>query len=234
MSLWSGPSNPGEHLHGLPAARREYQVPPLLLEDLPDAPGAALRDWYAQACDAEVLEPNAMVLATVGEDGVPSARTVLLKGVTHEGLSFFTNYQSRKGRQLAAHPRATALFVWLPLSRQVAVSGAVQRLPDQESDEYFAGRPREAQLAAWASPQSQRIGSREELREAWQRMEARFAGDAVPRPPHWGGFLLRPTRLEFWQGQPSRMHDRIVYVSLAEQPRDLDDGGAWDRMRLAP
>ena len=234
MSLWSGPPNQGEHLHGLRSTRRDYLAPPLLLKDLPHAPGAAFRDWYARACEADVLEPNAMVLATVGEDGLPTARTVLLKGVTGAGLSFFTNYQSRKGRQLAAHPWATALFVWLPLSRQVAITGLVQRLPDEESDEYFASRPREAQLAAWASPQSQEISGREELLEAWQRLEERFTGAAVPRPPHWGGFLLRPTRVEFWQGQPSRMHDRIIYVATSPHSGDLGDEQAWERRRLAP
>lgn len=234
MSLWPGPPPPDEQLRGLAAARRDYQVPPLRMADLPPAPGPAFAAWYADAAAGAVLEPNAMVLATVGEDGVPAARTVLLKGVSTLGFSFFTNYQSSKGRQLAAHPHATALFAWLPLSRQVAVTGPVIRLTAAESDEYFASRPRASQIAAWASPQSQRIGGRAELHRSWQRLEERYADGEVPRPPHWGGFEVRPVRLEFWQGQPSRMHDRIVYTSARGEPSDLSEPTAWERSRLAP
>jgi pyridoxamine 5'-phosphate oxidase len=233
MSLWPGPP-PDDRLRDLAAARRDYRVPPLRRADLPAAPGPAFAAWYGDAAAGGVLEPNAMVLATVGEDGVPAARTVLLKGASARGFSFFTNYQSRKGRQLAAHPHATALFVWLPLSRQVAVTGPVARLPSAESDEYFASRPRASQIAAWASPQSQRISGREELHRSWQQLEERFAEGDVPRPPHWGGFEVRPVRLEFWQGQPSRMHDRIVYTSNRGEPADLTDPASWERSRLAP
>ncbi len=234
MSLWPGPPSPQERSAKLAAARRDYLVPPLRMADLPEAPGPAFAAWYSDAESGSVLEPNAMVLATVGEDGVPSARTVLLKGVTALGFTFFTNYQSRKGRQLAAHPQATALFVWLPLSRQVAVTGPVVRLTEEESDAYFASRPRASQVAAWASPQSQRISGRQELQRAWHQRQEQFAAGDVPRPPHWGGFEVRPVRVELWQGQPSRMHDRIVYTSRSEEPAILDDPTAWDRTRLAP
>lgn len=233
MSLWPPPP-PSEQLSDLPTARRDYQMPPLRLSDLPDAPGAAFADWYAAAAASAVVEPNAMVLATVGEDGIPAARTVLLKGVSERGFAFFTNYQSRKARQLAAHPSATGLFGWLPLSRQVSVTGAVERLAAEGSDEYFASRPRDSQIAAWASPQSQQVGGRDELQRAWEHHRQRFEGQDVPRPPHWGGFLIRPFRLEFWQGQPSRMHDRIVYTSRTPQPPDLGDPAGWQRERLAP
>ncbi len=234
MSLWSEPSIPEERLDRLAAQRLNYTAQSLRQADLPPTPGPAFAQWYGDAEAAGIVEPNAMVLATVGEDGVPTARTVLLKGVTETGFAFFTNYQSRKGRQLAAHPAASLLFAWIPLSRQVSLTGPVVRLPEEESDAYFASRPRESQIAAWASPQSQRIRGRAELHAAWQRYEERYAGSDVPRPPHWGGFELRPVRVEFWQGQPSRMHDRIVFLAAEGVPRGLAEDAAWEKQRLAP
>ncbi len=234
MSLWSAPGGPDPRLEHLRHLRVSYRARPLEFDDLPPAPGAAFAQWFAEAEGAGIIEPNAMSLACVDPEGVPSLRTVLLKDASDTGFSFFTNYESRKGRQLRAGGRAALLFTWLPLYRQVEVTGDVRRLPDRVSDEYFATRPRDSQLAAWASPQSTPIDSRAVLRERWAAFQQRFRDRDVPRPPHWGGFEVAPFRVEFWQGQPSRMHDRIEYRSLAGVPARLDDGTAWSRRRLAP
>jgi len=234
MSLWSPEPGMAERLQHLHAMRLSYEAAPLDLGDLPDAPGTAFAAWFEDAAAVGVIEPNAMVLATAGEDGAPAARTVLLKGVTAQGFQFFTNYHSRKGRHLAAHPKASLLFAWLPIYRQVAVTGDVVRLEEPESDAYFASRPRGSQIAAWASAQSAVVESRDALRREWQRYEDRFRDAPVPRPPHWGGYEVRPEQLEFWQGQPSRMHDRIVYRAATQGTPRLDDAGAWSRVRLAP
>lgn len=185
------------------------------------------RRWLDEALQAKVDEPTAMTLSTVGADGQPSARIVLLKGLPDEaGFLFFTNYDSRKGRELAADPKAALTFFWPALERQVRVEGSIEKAPEATSTEYFQSRPHGSQVGAWASPQSQVIGSREELEQRERDVEQRFAGqDPLPRPPHWGGYVLRPHRLEFWQGRPSRLHDRLVY--------EKTDAG-WQRSRLAP
>lgn len=186
------------------------------------------RAWLDEALAARLDEPTALTLSTVdAATGQPSARVVLLKGLPDDaGLLFYTNYDSRKGHELAGQPLAAASFFWPGLERQVRVEGRVEKAPAALSTEYFQSRPRGSQLGAWASPQSQPIGSREELEAREKTVEAQFAGqDPLPRPPHWGGYILRPHRVEFWQGRPSRLHDRLVY--------ELVDG-AWKISRLAP
>jgi pyridoxamine 5'-phosphate oxidase len=188
-------------------------------------PIAQFRAWFAAARDAGIYEPEAMTVSTVDADGRPSSRFVLLRGLDERGFAFFTNYTSAKGRALEAHPYAALTFGWLTIHRSVRVEGPVERLPEHESDTYFASRPRGAQLGAWASPQSTVLAGRDELDRALAEAEERFAGGAVPRPPHWGGFLVRPERVELWEGRPNRLHDRVRYTR---------DGDGWRIERLAP
>jgi len=193
---------------------------------LPDAV-QQFRVWLDEALAAQLDEPTALTLSTVSSTGQPSSRVLLLKGLPEDaGFLFYTNYDSRKGQELTARPLAALNFFWPGLERQVRVEGRVEKAPDTLSTEYFQSRPRSSQLGAWASPQSQVIGSREELEARETAVAGEFsAQDPLPRPPHWGGYILRPHRLEFWQGRPSRLHDRIVYEL---------DGAAWRRSRLAP
>jgi pyridoxamine 5'-phosphate oxidase len=182
--------------------------------------------WLAEADSSGIYEPNAMVLSTIQEDGSPSARTVLLRGVSDQGFAFYTDYTSRKGRALIAHPRAALVFPWYSLHRQVLVTGAVQKVSEEDSDEYFHSRPRGSQIGAWASDQSQPIDSRAHLEEKVAKVEERFRDEPeVPRPEKWGGFVLAPDTIEFWAGRRSRLHDRIRFIRL-------DDG--WDSVRLQP
>jgi pyridoxamine 5'-phosphate oxidase len=197
---------------------------PLEREDLLDDPIAQFRAWLADAEAAGVALPNAMALATAGHDGHPSVRHVLLRGVDDAGFRFFTNRRSRKARQLAEHPWAGVVFLWKELDRQVHAEGPVSELDDVASDAYFAGRPRDAQLGAWASDQSEAIEDRAALDARLEAADARFP-DVVPRPPHWGGYLLRPSRFEFWQGRRHRLHDRFRYEATPE---------GWRVDRLAP
>lgn len=191
----------------------------------PDDPLALFALWFEAARTHPIAQPEAMTLATVDADGLPDARTVLMRGVEGGGFRFFTNYTSAKGQALAAHAYAALLFHWEPLERQVRIRGPVTRLDAAASDAYFRGRPRLSQLGAWASPQSSVIADRTELERRVAEVEARFAGHDVPRPPHWGGFHVHPESIEFWQGQPGRLHDRLRY-------RQSGDG--WVRERLAP
>lgn len=188
-------------------------------------PFVQFRAWFAAAEVANVATVNAMTLATVDRDGWPQARIVLLKEIDARGLVFYTNYESAKGRELAAHPRASVLFFWEPLHRQIRVVGDIERVSAAESDAYFAVRPRGSQLAAIASPQSATLASRDELAARVTALDTQYADSTPPRPAHWGGYRLVPQAFEFWQGQPSRMHDRVQYTQR--------DGG-WQRVRLAP
>jgi pyridoxamine 5'-phosphate oxidase len=188
-------------------------------------PFAQFGRWFADATGAGIVEPYAMTLATADAGGTPSARVVLLRGWDADGFVFFTNYASRKGLELAARPQATLLFYWDVLERQVRIEGRVARLPAAESDAYFARRPRGHRLSAWASAQSSPVVDRAALERAMEAAGVRFPGDDVPRPPHWGGYRVEAERVEFWQGRPDRLHDRLIYRR---------DGDGWGRGRLAP
>jgi pyridoxamine 5'-phosphate oxidase len=212
----------------LAAERLDYSGEQLLETAVPADPYALFERWLDAAfqakADGTLPEPTAMVVATV-EQGRPSARTVLLKEFDGRGFTFFTNYGSRKGRELAANPQVALHFGWYPLQRQVRVEGTAAPVPRSESEAYFATRPRGSQLGAWASPQSAEVTSRVELMAAYTAAEERFAGQDVPCPEHWGGFRVTPALVEFWQGQPSRMHDRLAYRRA---------GADWTITRLAP
>ena len=184
------------------------------------------RQWFEEAVGARLPEPNALHLATASAEGRPSGRIVLLKGLDERGLVFYTNYESRKGLELNERPFAAATFFWAELERQVRLEGQVEKISAVESDAYFESRPRGSQLGAWVSSQSRVIPNRETLEDLNQAVTQRFEEQSVPRPPHWGGFRLSPSRLEFWQGRPSRLHDRILYT------REMN--GNWVINRLAP
>jgi pyridoxamine 5'-phosphate oxidase len=206
--------------------RKEYARHGLLEAEAGDDPLALFRHWFDQALAAGLAEPNAVTLATASPEGRPASRVVLLKHLDERGFVFFTNYESRKGRELTANPAAALTFFWAELERQVRVEGRAERTTDAESDGYFQSRPRGSRLGAWASRQSEVIASREPLDRELQRLEALYEGRDVPRPPHWGGFRVVPELVEFWQGRPNRLHDRLAY---RRQP-----DGSWRRERLSP
>ncbi len=208
--------------------RKNYALAALSETDIDADPIRQFEHWFEQALEAQLPEPNAMTLATVGPDGRPSARIVLIKGVDARGFTFFTNYESRKGRELAHQPYACLLFHWIELERQVRIEGRVTQVDPAESDAYFHTRPPASRIGAWASEQSRVIESRAVI----ERREAEFIaqfGDTPPRPPQWGGYRLAPDRIEYWQGRPSRLHDRIRYVRDDDHP-----GRSWRIERLAP
>ena len=206
--------------------RQEYAKHKLDDEHVADDPIEQFRTWFEEAQAAEVHEPNAMTLATAAPNGHPSARIVLLKGLDERGFHFYTNYESRKGTELSQNPHAALVFWWRPLERQVRIEGTVERLPDEESTEYFQSRPQGSQLGAWASPQSRVIEDRDALHDNLDAAkDAHGDEEPIPRPPHWGGYVVRPERVEFWQGRPNRLHDRVLY---------RHDADAWIRERLAP
>ncbi|HQZ72367.1 MAG TPA: pyridoxamine 5'-phosphate oxidase [Anaerolineae bacterium] len=207
--------------------RLDYRRAALSETDVDQDPITQFNRWLAEA--ATVLEePNAMTLATVGTDGRPAARMVLLRAAALKGFDFYTNRQSRKAADLAAAPWAALVFHWPPLQRQVRVEGPVTPVPEEEADGYFALRPRESQLGAWVSPQSQVIPDRAWLETRLEEATRRFQGAPIPRPPHWGGYRLRPQAIEFWQGRPGRVHDRLRYRQAPES------AGGWLMERLAP
>jgi len=229
--------------------RREYRLGGLNRQELDANPLAQFQSWFAQAAAAQPgsrwrkigialfklwhailgrapIDANAMVLATTTKDGLPTARTVLLKGVDERGFIFFTNYDSRKGRELKENPNAALVFYWAELERQVCIVGIVTKLPGAESEAYFKSRPKGSRLAAWASNQSSVVPDRETLDRQWREMEARFAGEKIPCPPNWGGYMLSPKRIEFWQGRPNRLHDRFRYTRQADN--------SWIIERLSP
>ena len=205
--------------------RRAYERGALLEEALAEDPLVQFDRWFEEARAGDVLEPNAMILTTVNELGRPDARTVLLKDVSDGGFVFYTNYKSRKGRDLASCPYVCLVFLWTSLERQVRIEGRAEQVSAAESDEYYASRPRGSRLGAWASDQSEPVASREVMERKLEEVEACYLDKPVPRPPHWGGYRVTPEAIEFWQGRPNRLHDRICF-----QRKD----GAWERRRLQP
>jgi pyridoxamine 5'-phosphate oxidase len=205
--------------------RKNYSLGSLDVTDVDPNPIQQFHKWFAEALDAKLPEPNAMTLATVDENARPTARILLIKGVDEQGFVFFTNYESRKGHELAANPHASLLFYWIELERQVRIDGSVVKTSAEESDAYFASRPLGSRIGAWASEQSKEIESRAVLEARERDMAAKY-GEHPPRPSHWGGYRLMPQAIEFWQGRPSRLHDRILYTR--------ETGGDWRIARLSP
>jgi pyridoxamine-phosphate oxidase len=214
------------HQNDLAAIRVEYRMGELTEEEVDADPLVQFQRWFTEAVERQVMEPNAMVLSTVSDTGIPSSRIVLLKQLDGSGFSFFTNYESQKGRELDACPNAALLFFWPELQRQIRITGVAEKLPEEQSDSYFNSRPKGSRLGALASPQSREIASRGVLDSKLAELEVAFKGtDTVPRPTHWGGYRVQPDQIEFWQGRSNRLHDRIVY-------KRENDG--WTISRLAP
>lgn len=206
--------------------RKDYSLQILLEKDLAPHPIAQFTKWWTEVLKAEIVEPNAMTLATASSDGMPSARIVLLKGFDENGFVFYTNYKSYKAMQIDENPKACLVFFWKEIERQVRVVGLVSKIPPHESDEYFRLRPEGSKIGAWASPQSQVIESREWLDKRHNELTNEIKKNKIDRPPHWGGYVVKPIIVEFWQGRSSRLHDRIQYT--------LNETGDWKIERLAP
>jgi pyridoxamine 5'-phosphate oxidase len=206
--------------------RRNYAELPLELDDLSPNPFTQFDHWMRAAIESQLLEPNAMALATVGQDGGPTVRTVLLKGFDERGFVFYTNYESVKARQIVGNAQVALLFQWLPLERQVSVTGRAEKISPAESLGYFLSRPRESQIGAWASRQSDVITTRSILEGKFAEMKAKFSSGQIPLPSYWGGYRVKPETFEFWQGRANRLHDRFRYSRMAEP--------AWGISRLMP
>jgi pyridoxamine 5'-phosphate oxidase len=206
--------------------RREYRLHTLNKEKAAENAMQQFERWWNDALKSEIDEVNAMTLATASADGLPAARIVLLKGYHADGFQFFTNYESFKGRQLQENPRASLVLFWKELERQIRITGLVEKISEKESNDYFRARPEGSRIAAWASPQSEVIESNEWLVQQTDLFEKRFSDSEIPKPPHWGGYLVRPVTIEFWQGRPNRLHDRLLYT--------LQGNGNWIIERLAP
>lgn len=219
---------------GLAALRRSYDVGAFELADLRESPLAQFEEWLSDAVDSGVPDPNAMVLATAGTDGQPSTRTVLLKGIDERGLAFYTNLGSRKSTELAANPGVSCLFPWYAAHRQVVVVGRAELIGREEVDAYFVTRPRGSQYGAWASRQSSVIPDRVELERRFAELEREYGDDMpIPAPPFWGGWLVRPISIEFWQGRPNRLHDRLRFVATGSDA-SVARGEDWRVERLSP
>jgi pyridoxamine 5'-phosphate oxidase len=206
--------------------RKDYTLQGLSETDIDPNPFIQFRKWFDQACSAKLPEPNAMTLATATPDGKPSARMVLLKDFDARGFVFFTNYNSQKGQELAENPQAAIVFWWAELERQVRISGHVEKVSENESDKYFYSRPFNSRLGAWVSNQSDIISSREILEQSMEELQKKYQNQDVKRPPHWGGLRVIPMEIEFWQGRPSRLHDRLRYTCT--------DNNTWKIERLSP
>lgn len=205
--------------------RRDFAKEELLESVVHEDPIKQFSKWFEQAMSSDLLDANAMSLSTATEEGIPSSRIVLLKGIDEHGFRFYTNYKSRKGKELKQNPHAALCFYWAPLERQVRIEGSVEKLSRKQSETYFHERPRLSQLGAWASEQSTKVESRAALEDQFRSIKERFKGKKVPLPDFWGGFRLKPSRIEFWQGRPGRMHDRICYER---------EGDQWNIFRLSP
>jgi len=206
--------------------RRDYSHKSLSESDVDANAIRQFEKWWVEAVNSKIDEVNAMTLATASIDALPSARIVLLKEVNDKGFVFFTNYESYKAQQLAENPKACLVFFWKELERQVRITGLIEKISGKQSDEYFQSRPESSRIGAWASPQSRVIDDRQWLDEKFNELVNKMEGTAIPRPPHWGGYIVKPVVIEFWQGRPSRLHDRIQY--------SLDGNGEWKIERLAP
>ncbi len=233
MSLWTPP--PDESPRRLADLRVSYDAGVLDESHLRDTPLAQFRSWFDDAVAVSLPEPNAMIVATADPDGQPSARTVLLKDADARGFVFYTNLGSRKSRELAANPRASCVFPWFAMHRQVVVVGRVEEIDRAEAGEYFASRPHGSRLGAWASRQSAVIDGRAEIEQRYADLQEQYPeGADVPLPDFWGGWLVRPESVEFWQGRESRLHDRLRFRAVGAGPAGLDDPAAWQVERLSP
>jgi len=215
-----------EIMASLANLRKEYQQKAFNKEDAAENALEQFEHWWQEAMKSDIDEVNAMTLATASADGLPAARIVLLKGYSEKGFQFYTNYESYKGQQLQENPRACLVFFWKELERQIRITGLVEKLSEKESNDYFRIRPHGSRIGSWASPQSSVIESGEWLMNQAKEYEEKFSDSEIPRPPHWGGYIVKPVTLEFWQGRPDRLHDRLLYTLL--------ENGSWMIERLAP